>query len=467
MAVSGKFLAVTALDQDVSLPVEAVIEIIRVPAISRVPHSPESLLGIANFRNTALPVISLPHLLGKGRTQHRADTRVVVVDAGTKAGVLVDGVGAVSDATENEVLDLRALLDRDYSAKQRRPAGHASVVDREGSPTEELQLDEDRRAFIRFEVARQHYALALSEIYAIVALPNDVVPVPRADGAIVGVSEIGRDLVPLVALNVLLGLPHRESVSEKAHVVVVRMAGKLAGLVVDHVHSVLRVPSRSIDDVPGVLSRGRGEAAISAICRLASGQLVSVLAVDRLFDPETTQRLAASATSTGEVMANTRDTEVLEQFVVFELGGERYGLPISAVDEIVRRPQQLTRVPRAPSFIDGILNLRGKMIPVIDQRKRFAVDGEVDQRVRRVIVVTVDGLQTGLTVDNVSEILSLRRSELKPAPEMKAAGAVINKVAVGQTHDDIILLIDPTVLLDGAERDLLADLHRGDKGQRE
>jgi purine-binding chemotaxis protein CheW len=161
-------------------------------------------------------------------------------------------------------------------------------------------------------------------------------------------------------------------------------------------------------------------------------------------------------------MASAEEAVALEQFVVFDLGGERYGLPVAAVDEIVRRPDQLTRVPLAPPFVDGIMSLRGKMIPVIDQRQRFAVDGQTDGRARRVIILTIDGLQTGITVDKVTEILSVRQSELRAVPEMDEAGAaVVDRVAIGQRHGDMILLIDPRALLDRAERDMLASMRSG------
>ena len=150
-----------------------------------------------------------------------------------------------------------------------------------------------------------------------------------------------------------------------------------------------------------------------------------------------------------------------KQFLVFELGRERYGLPIAAVDEIVRKPDRLTRVPRAPAFVDGIMSLRGKMIPVIDQRQRFAVDGQTDGRARRVIILTIDGLQTGITVDKVTEIVSVRQSELRAVPEMEEAGAVVDRVAIGQRHGDMILVIDPKALLDRAERDMLASMRSG------
>ena len=85
--------------------------------------------------------------------------------------------------------------------------------------------------------------------------------------------------------------------------------------------------------------------------------------------------------------------EDAEQFIIFQLGEEFYGLPIGSVDEIVRCPDNLTRVPRAPGFVRGLMNLRGKAVPIIDQRQRFSVPGEKDSSRRRIVVVTIDGLQ--------------------------------------------------------------------------
>ena len=462
MAASGKLLTVRASDRSFALPVDGVIEIIRLPTINRVPHAPKSLIGVTNFRSTALAVVSLAQLLGADRTAHSGNTRIVVIEAGIRAGLLVDSVGTVSEELDHEVLDVRALFEREYSSTRRKAAGHKSSVDlgKTGAAPVEAEADA-RKAFISFEVAGQDYALALADVYAVVALPSGVTAVPRTDDAIFGVVEIARELVPLVSLRVLLGLPETGFDSAKSHVAVVRMAGKPVGLVVDSLKSVLRISARSIDDVPGVLSRGTGEAAIDAICRLDTGALVSILAVDRLFNPETTRLIADSGAHIGAEMANAEEAVALEQFVVFDLGGERYGLPVAAVDEIVRRPDQLTRVPLAPQFVDGIMSLRGKMIPVIDQRQRFAVDGQTDGRARRVIILTIDGLQTGITVDKVTEIVSVRQSELRAVPEMDKAGAVVDRVAIGQSHGDMILVIDPKALLDRAERDMLASMRSG------
>jgi purine-binding chemotaxis protein CheW len=277
----------------------------------------------------------------------------------------------------------------------------------------------------------------------------------------IGVIALRGVLLPLVSLNALLGLPAGATERDGRRVVVTRIGGALVGLVVDGMKEVLRVPLDAVDPVPPVLTRGKGEARIEAICRLEGGQrLVSVLAPARLFDDQTAARILADAEGgatqmSGSVIAD----ETVEQFVVFRLGEEFYGLPILSVDEIVRRPDHLTRVPRAPAFVEGVMNLRGRVVPVISQRQRFSVTGGDAGKTRRIVVVTVDALQAGFVVDAVSEVIAVSSHELKRNPDLTADGAqVFDRIANIESAGRMILLIDPRALLDRAERDLLAAL---------
>ena len=118
--------------------------------------------------------------------------------------------------------------------------------------------------------------------------------------------------------------------------------------------------------------------------------------------------------------------------------------------------QPITRVPRTPSFIRGVINLRGRVVPLINAKLRFGAGDE--RHGRRVIVVTTAGLQAGFVVDSVSEVLSVPVAELRPAPEFETAGSLLfDRVAIEQ-GGRIILLISPEGLLQQAERDLLAAL---------
>ena len=128
----------------------------------------------------------------------------------------------------------------------------------------------------------------------------------------------------------------------------------------------------------------------------------------------------------------------------------------------MRLPDRLTKLPKAPAFIEGVLNLRGKVTPVIDQRSRFQAEAAATDARPRIVVTTIDGRQAGFIVDSVSEILSLTEAQMEATPEVTAdAGRLFNRVATLDGGERLILLVDPRELLDRAEHDLLAGMDAG------
>jgi purine-binding chemotaxis protein CheW len=440
-----------------ALPAANVMEIIRPPVTTRVPHSPPNLLGLANVRGAVLPIISLTGLVGNEQSPASATTRVVVVKGRTTVGLLVDEVKELTNSAKGRRIDLEALLNESFRPLTR--------LDRKGQPpVAEIAAPEETAAdelvFLAFTVRKQQYALPLNEIVGIAALPEVVASLPRTDTAMIGVAEIDGSLVPLVSAAVLLGLAPDETGRHAGRVVLIRLGDTRVGLVVDRLKEIVRVSPGDLDTVPTVLTRGIGEAQVEAICRLDEGRrLISILAPAQLFDAETVTRVLAHAEHGGQAMSDGEtDAAETEQFIVFSVGGETYGLPIGYVDEIVRCPDRLTRVPRAPAFVAGLINLRGKAIPIIDQRQRFAVAGHGDGARRRIVVVTTNDLQVGFLVDNVSEVVTLASSDLSPAPDLSETAAVIDRVAMVEREGRLILLVDPKALLDRAERDVLSAL---------
>jgi purine-binding chemotaxis protein CheW len=454
---NGDVLSFKVGGEALSLPAGDVAEIIRLRAVTRVPHGPAALLGVTNLRGAVLPVVSLAGLMGRPVAVPAPSSRIVVTGNGKAVGLLVDEVSALTKPHGERGLDLTALLARDFGAL-RQKAGIVAAKREHVAAAETEATAEDALVLIGFELAGQEYALPLDKVLEVRALPDSVSNVPGTDQAMVGVTDLRGSLLPLVSLNFLLGLPAGAVGGDRRRVVVTRVGSALVGLVVDEMRAILRVPSDAIDPVPPVLTRGKGEARVEAICRLDGGRrLVSVLAPARLFDNETAARILADAEGGAAQMANTEiaDGEI-EQFVIFRLGDEHYGLPILAVDEIVRRPDQLTRVPRAPAFVEGVMNLRGKIVPVIDQRQRFSIAGETALHGLRIVIVTIDGLQAGFVVDAVSEVIGIPARDLKRTPEMTAEGAqLFDRVANIESERRMILLIDPKELLNRAERDVL------------
>jgi purine-binding chemotaxis protein CheW len=454
---NGDVLTFKVGGEALSLPASDVAEIIRLSAVTRVPHGPAALVGVTNLRGAVLPVVSLAGLMGRPVAAPAPSSRIVVTGNGGAVGLLVDEVSALTKPRDERGLDLTALLARDFSALGQKVGavaakrGHVAAAETEAAAQDELVL-------IGFELAGQEYALPLDKVIEVRALPGRVSNVPGTDQAMVGVTDLRGILLPLVSLNFLLGLAVVATDRDR-RVIVTRVGGALVGLVVDEMKAILRVPRDAIDPVPLVLTRGKGEARIEAICRLEGGRrLVSVLAPARLFDSETAARILADAEGGVAQMADTETTgDTVEQFVIFRLGDEHYGLPILSVDEIVRRPDQLTRVPRAPAFVEGVMNLRGKIVPVINQRQRFSVAGAAAGRGLRIVIVTIDGLQAGFVVDAVSEVIGIPARDLSVTPELTADGAqLFDRVANIEGAGRMILLIDPKELLDRAERDVLA-----------
>jgi purine-binding chemotaxis protein CheW len=451
---STQTLTVIAAGETVALPAEGIVEVIRPRAITRVPNAPPGLLGLSNLRSVVFPIVSLAHLLG--RQQQAAVTpssRVVVLKGVPPFGLLVDKVGVLGELAGQRCVDVGKLLACAFASITRRAAtvqasGQTSDLDGGG--------DRDEIALMCFELSGQEYALPLDDVQEITALPNSIMTLPDAEDAILGVATLRHGLTPVVSLSILLGLPAQPLAPKQSRIVVVRLGGKRVGMLCDSIKDIFRVPRKLLDPVPTVLTRGKGETRIDAICRRQGGRLISVLASSKLFDKATTERILSSVAEGDADMGEARTQVELEQFIVFQLGEEHYGLPLTAVDEIVRRPDRLTRVPRAPDFIEGIMNLRGKMVPLVDQRRRFSVDGDGDGKARRVIVITIDGLQTGFVVDKVSEILAISHEELKPAPELGSDDrSVFDRVATTEQGGRMILLVDPRALLDLAERDML------------
>jgi purine-binding chemotaxis protein CheW len=475
-AVVHSFLTVQVGDERFALPASDVAEVIRPPAMTRVPLGPPSLLGVANLRGAVMPVVSLHRLLGN-EVGASSNARVVVINRGTPVGLMIDrvtslgeaGVGSPEPAADDSrgmparMIDLDALLAKDFGGFTRRAQLRQvqAVTDRQ----DQTAAEQNQVALVCFAVVGQDFALPLTSVREVVALPDGVAVVPQTDSVMLGVTSQRGQLLPLVSLRALLGLRAGGQSGDRSRVVVARIGNGLVGLAIDGMKEILRLPDSAIDPVPAILTRGNAEAQIQGICRLEGGRrLVSVLSTDHLFRDQALIEQITSQTEKNHDMGTADGSSAGdEQFIVFQLGGEEYGLPIGAVDEVVRVPDMLTRLPKAPAFIEGVMNLRGRVVPVIDQRRRFKFEGQGERRRERIVVVRIDQMQAGFVVDAVSEVLSIPQNQLRPTPDLAAdESQVIDRIANIEVEGRMILLLDPRELLDRAEKDLLAAMGEGD-----
>ncbi len=469
-AQTDQRLTVRAGRARVAMAASGVAEIIRAPRITRMPHGPPGLIGVTHLRGAVLPVVSLSQLLG-GMEATDA-TRVVVLRRDQPIGLAVDAVEALKTMEVGQAapeygrlllddedgarwFDLDAALDERFAAF--RTARRAPEREAARAVADVAVAD---LAFLGFTLAGQDYALPLDAVAEVMTAPKAIAALPHTEDVLLGVFELRGVVLPAVSLRALLGLVERRLQGDE-RIVVVRIGGHRLALLVDQVSVILRAARSAVGPAPSLFNRGAGEARIDSVLRLPDGRgLVSILSPERILADDRVSQLLAEATDNKEMaMVSTMSSAARERFLVIHLGEERYGLPIAAVDEVVRLPETLTRLPRAPAYVKGVMNLRGSVIPVIDQRQRFSVLGAKAASAERVVVVTLGRLQAGFAVDAVSRILEIDADDLMPAPELSDGGQrLFDRAARVEREGDVILLIDPKALLDRAEADLLRDL---------
>jgi len=490
-----QFVIFQVAGESFAVPLSAVQEIIRMPEVVHVPLSPPALEGLANLRGSVLPVIRLRHVFGMQAVGHDDSTRVVVLDQGRPVGLVVDRVanvvsveseriepaGSIQGTVDTDlltgmikgedgrsmvmVLDSAQVVAREFQALAQAAAGAARrgverVGDGHDGRGQAVSESEDESQLVSFDVADQEYALPIERVQEIVQLPEQITEVPNTPAHVLGVMTLRNRLLPLVSLRRMFGLPAQAATDANKIVVVTLDGGATSvGVVMDSVKEVLRVGRSVIDPMPPLLARGGDLGEIEAICRLSHGQrLVSILSAETMFNSSDIRAITGGAErehapmsdETTQGRAAAADDE--EQFVAFRLMNEEYGVPIDAVQEIVRVPDELTRVPKTPDFIEGVVNLRGVVLPVVDQRRRFGLPPMERSDRQRIMVYTIRGVRTGFIVDSVSEVIRIPASVIGPAPPLSdEQQRLIRRVANIERQNRMILLLDVEQLLDVRE----------------
>ena len=474
-----------------AVDIAPVQEIIRVPEVVRVPLAPTSLAGLSNLRGQVLPIISLRKIFGFDMQAHDDSTRAVVINAGQPLGFVVDRVASVINVDPGSiegvegirgtidsdlltgvlkdvggyrmvmVLDFARLIAKEFAeiaALTKSAAGAAaeSIVDsnEENDGSDELQL-------VSFSVSGQEYAIDIARVQEIVQAPKTIVHVPNSPAHVLGLMTLRERLLPLVSLRSLFALPAQE-LDECSRVVVVALGGAAVGVVTDSVSEVLRVPKEVVDAMPALLARDGNMSDISQICRLDQGKrVVSIISVDNMFR----HAVVKDALGMGEEMSDKTKNfaeknlghDDDEQVVVFHLAGGEFGVPIDSVQEIVRIPEDLTRVPKAPNFVEGVINLRGAVLPVIDLRNRLDLPAIERNDRQRIMVFLLSGVRTGFIVDAVTEVLKIPKTMIETAPKLSGEQArLLGRVANLEKQKRMIQIIDAAQLINEADRLRLA-----------
>jgi purine-binding chemotaxis protein CheW len=409
--------------EEFAFPMDHVREILRVQAPTQVPDVADYVLGVLTVRGQILPIVDLRRLLNQP----------------TLADEVAQSCRDIRTQYEKWMGGLEgASVRSNVSAAERLREWLTSA----NSSSQVLMETLSRIRGLNEKVIKQVSGHATSDEIA-----------ATAQELTAGLEGFEREIAG--------------NIHEDQRIIVVDANGFVIGLVVDHVNEVLNVPRRLLDPPP-IVASGQG-AKLEAVAKLDEGnRLIMLLDVANLVgDQKLLDLQNQTETQThGELHAaaagNTKAAEEMSelQLVTFMLGDEEYGVPIARIQEIDRL-SKITKVPNVARFVEGVTNLRGEVIPVLDTRKRFALNTRESDDRTRIMIVELGGVKTGLIVDSVREVISLSKADIAPPPEAIGSGldqqfiSGIGKVDSGKR---MIVLLDVEKILSRQEQAKLAEI---------
>lgn len=470
------------------LDINAVKEIVRLPKITPVPRAPDYVEGVANLRGNVLPIVNSRTRFGLDSTGDSDSNRVVVVELnGHPTGLIVDAVREVMHVSRADVevapavvqsIDGRflkgvvklnggkrlvLLLDHDAILDVTAQAATAASAADHGRGVERAQTEaasEAHEHLVTFRLAEEEYGIPIMDIQEIIRVPR-ITGVPNAPGGVIGVTSLRNRIIPVLDLRTKFGLPPcpNDARRDEERCLVVNVGGAAMALRVDAVNQVLQVPQTTVERTPAIVGGGAEDNQIRGIAKLDGGKrLVMLLAVEALV---TRAELKDMGQMTGgkagaEGTRSAADAEQDErQLVTFKVADEEFAVDIMQVQEIIRL-EKVTKVPHAPGFVEGVVNLRGSVLPVIDLRKRVHIGTKVYSDATRVVVVDLKGVKTGIIVDSVSEVMRVHTRHIEPAPAIvrsRYGDEIIEGVGKLNNGERMFLLLRAAELLGVAPRE--------------
>lgn len=419
------FIAVTFESSGVEYyqPIEGVQEIIRIRDGRPLANSPDFIKGILSLRGEVIPILDLRSLLGRISFESQ------------KAAELQKSKKTFSNWAD-EVS--RALLNNSVPSEL-VDKGRQTV-----DATSDLRSSNDQlsRAYDALRLSIQAYSNSLSAQLDN-AQSTNIDELSELSSKTEAEFENCTNIVATAS-------------QDDQKIIVIRMGSFIAGLQVDVVKEVRAFPKSCLEAPPSLAQNPSNE--LSGIIKLNGGKrMILKLDAETLVGEKALKALSSSVqnsiTKTQEKETMNNESENVSsdeiQLVCFKIGDDEYASPIEHIREI-DRISDITAMPEAPNYIDGITNLRGEVLTVVSLRKRFEMEDKENDDKSRIIVVDIDGAKTGLRVDSVSHVIRISQSIVSGPPKHTSSALMndfITGIAKAENGRRIIILVDLKKLL--------------------
>ena len=423
-------------EEEYAFPIEIVKEILRVGNIIEVPETPEYILGILAVRDTLLPVVDLRKIFGFSDLAKDVNQEL--------DKILKEHEDFVKDL-KNSIetgSPFRCELDHNKCGFGLWMKKFITSSEKINQAIESMKKDHQifhELAKIILQKVKEHNKDSALQLFE-----NDIVPVFEK------LKEYFKNLKEAIS----------EDIKEDQRILVLEIFNTPIGILVDRIKQVIRVPKDSIEKPPEILKTEKSDN-LKGIAKLEEGKrIIMLISEESLFDKKTIEELKEMIKKEEKLKKETTIVTEEIQLVTFKLAEIDFAVPIEDVQEI-NRVESITSVPRAPYFVEGVMNLRGNVIPVIDLRKRFEMEFRPYDETTKVIIVKLQDKLVGFVVDSVSEVLRISKDSLETPPEIITENIdtrFIKAICKLEEKNKIILVIDILNVLSYEEKEKLETL---------
>jgi purine-binding chemotaxis protein CheW len=428
-------------EEEFAIRISNIKEIIRVPAVTKIPNTPEYIAGLCRLRGDLLPVIDIRKLFNVHDKEFDESSRIIVADIyGKKVGLISDKVSEVISVNENDIKEppssirgidggavsgilmlnngkrVVMLLDVEKIIKVRNldivaNVDHTYARILNGAC---VATDEEEQVII-FNIGFEEYAFNIDHVREIITLP-DIMKIPNSPSYIEGVFSIRNELLPVINLGKLFGINCKQP-NEQSRVVILNNSSYSFGVVVDKVSHVISV-KKKLFNKSSQMDNSHNEGYVKGIFNLNNGKrLVMLLEPLKLVNFEEVKGISDDdygKIKNDKTLYIGEEDNNFEHIVVFKLGEEEYGIEINNVQEI-NKINEIAHFPCSPVFINGMVNLRGDIIPLLNLRRLFTDDDSNLHSASKFLAVEFENKRIGIIIDSPPEVLKLSRSCLQEA----------------------------------------------------
>lgn len=411
-------------------------QILEIPPITPVPLTGREILGVCVIAGKIINVIDINQIINNFQSNITKDSRILKL-FNKDIAFLVDSIEAIIEVKEEnleengdiishfykENNDVVMILDIEKILKKTIIEEYTPIkIDKIEQDTQNLKSNDEFKRVLFFKAGEQNFAIDI-EILREIIYVSEITPISNSD--ILGVITLRDKVLNVIDINEILGFSKNE-ITDKSRILVAIDEKKAIALLVDEVEAVKNIEVNLIENVNVSEELIEGVYKGEKIYSIISSAFIRNL-IDKYYTEE-------------ENVEIHKESNVSE-IAVFKIDNEEFAFDIEDVQEIIKY-EEITPIPDAPEFIEGILNLRGQVIPIMSLPKRLNFEEKIDEKTK-IIVCLIKDERIGFIVDDVIEILFVEDKYISKA---KSEDALFDEVI--NLEDRVILKIKVENLLD-------------------